>query len=160
MLRRSKGGHADSNRTLEAAYKKGAGVTAVDVSALDGVIALDEHVEPSVRWPASPSRAGGCLSCPSSRASPRISGGGIESTSHRPGSVLDTVAEIGAITDGTFPAGNLGRPPDLFAAAATGFGLLGVITRLALRIERAPRFVTVSYLHLAAVAAATPSKCR
>jgi len=169
VLRRSKGGHADSNRTLEAAYKKGAGVTAVDVSALDGVIALDEgaallHVEPSVPQDelARLALARGWVPAvvpefPGITAGGAFSGGGIESTSHRAGSVLDTVAEIDVITgDGTFlPGVSRAHHPDLFAAAATGFGSLGVITRLALRIERAPRFVTVSYLHLDGVAAAT-----
>jgi hypothetical protein len=168
VLRRSKGGHADSNRTLEAAYKKGAGVTAVDVSALDGVIALDEgrellHVEPSVPQDelARLALARGWVPAvvpefPGITAGGAFSGGGIESTSHRAGSVLDTVVEVDVITgDGTFLEGvSRSHHPDLFAAAATGFGSLGVITRLALRIERAPKYVTVSYLHLAGVGAA------
>jgi Delta24-sterol reductase len=169
VLNRSRGGHADSNRTLAAAYKSGDGVTAVDVSALDGVIALDEagellHVEPSVPQDelARQALARGWVPAvvpefPGITAGGAFSGGGIESTSHRAGSVLDTVVEFDVITgDGTFIQGvSRSHHPDLFASAATGFGSLGVITRLALRIERAPRFVTVSYLHLGSVDAAT-----
>lgn len=169
VLNRSRGGHADSNRTLEAAYKSGVGVTAVDVSALDGVIALDPvaellHVEPSVPQDelARQALARGWVPAvvpefPGITAGGAFSGGGIESTSHRAGSVLDTVVEFDVITgDGAFIQGvSRSHHPDLFASAATGFGSLGVITRLALRIERAPPFVTVSYLHLGSVDAAT-----
>ena len=169
VMQRSRGGHADSNRTLAAAYKSGAGVSSVDVSALDGIIALDEgaellHVEPSVPQDelARQALARGWVPAvvpefPGITAGGAFSGGGIESTSHRAGSVLDTVVEFDIIIgDGTFIQGvSRTHHPDLFAATATGFGTLGVLTRLALRIERAPRFVTVSYLHLASVAAAT-----
>ena len=168
VLKRSAGGAADSNRTMSPLYKSAPRVTSVDVSSLTGVIALDPaarllHVEPGVSQDevARAALARGWIPAvvpefPGITAGGAFSGGGIESTSHRAGSVADTVAELDIITgDGRYLTRvSRDHHPDLFAAAATGFGTVGVITRLALRLDPAPPYVAVSYLHLASPRAA------
>lgn len=136
-LRRSAGGVADSNRTLTPLYKKKA--TAVDVSRLAGVIAVDLenrllHVEPGAPQDelAAAALARGLVPAvvpefPGITAGGAFSGGGIESTSAAEGSVADTVESLDVITgDGTFLTGvSRTNHPDLFAAAAAGFGTVG-----------------------------------
>jgi hypothetical protein len=138
-LRRSAGGVADSNRTLAPLYKKRA--TAVDVSRLAGVIAVDLekrllHVEPGAPQDelAAAALARGLVPAvvpefPGITAGGAFSGGGIESTSAAEGSVADTVESLDVITgDGRFLTGvSRTNHPDLFAAAAAGFGTVGKI---------------------------------
>ena len=136
-LRRSAGGVADSNRTLAPLYKKKA--AAVDVSRLAGVIAVDLekrllHVEPGAPQDelAAAALARGLVPAvvpefPGITAGGAFSGGGIESTSAAEGSVADTVESLDVITgDGRFLTGvSRTNHPDLFAAAAAGFGTVG-----------------------------------
>lgn len=136
-LRRSAGGVVDSNRTLAPLYKKKA--TAVDVSRLAGVIAVDLekkllHVEPGAPQDelAAAALARGLVPAvvpefPGITAGGAFSGGGIESTSAAEGSVADTVESLDVITgDGRFLTGvSRTNHPDLFAAAAAGFGTVG-----------------------------------
>ena len=136
-LRRSAGGVADANRTLTPLYKKKA--TAVDVSRLAGVIAVDLekkllHVEPGAPQDelAAAALARGLVPAvvpefPGITAGGAFSGGGIESTSAAEGSVADTVESLDVITgDGRFLTGvSRTNHPDLFAAAAAGFGTVG-----------------------------------
>ena len=138
-LRRSAGGVADSNRTLAPLYKKKA--TAVDVSRLAGVIAVDLenkllHVEPGAPQDelAAAALARGLVPAvvpefPGITAGGAFSGGGIESTSAAEGSVADTVESLDVITgDGRFLTGvSRTNHPDLFAAAAAGFGTVGAL---------------------------------
>jgi delta24-sterol reductase len=86
-----------------------------------------------------------------------VCGGGIESSSHRFGCFWDTVEEVDLITgDGRHLVGvSRTREPDLFHGLSVSFGTHGIITRLAVRVERAPKFVHVRYLHCASLDAAT-----
>ena len=85
-------------------------------------------------------------------------GGGIESSSHAAGCFLDTVEELDIITgDGTHHTGvtRTGPKADLFHALSVSFGSFGILTRLCLRVDLAPRLVHVRYLHFDSLAGAT-----
>jgi delta24-sterol reductase len=164
-LIRSRGGHADSNRTMEASYKSG-GATRVDVSALVGVIALETrddgttivHVEPGV---AQDELARFCLAngfvpqvvleFPGITAGGALAGGGIESSSHAAGSFADTVEEVDVLTGTGEMLKNVSRTfhPRLFAALRTSYGSIGLVVRIGIRLERAHKFVHVTYVHAA-----------
>jgi delta24-sterol reductase len=166
-INRSRGGQADSNRTSAADYK--AAAVRVDVSALDGVIAIDAaahvmHIQPGLPMDemARVAIAHGfvplvVLEFPGITAGGAVCGGGIESSSHKWGCFFDTVVEVDIVTgDGRHRTGvSRTREPDLFAALSASFGTHGIITRLAVRVEPAPRLVHVRYLHFASLAAAT-----
>jgi Delta24-sterol reductase len=158
-LNRSRGGIADSNRTIHPLYKET--TLKVDVSVLDGLIAIDKkrnllHVEPGMPQDhlARISTAHGyvphlVLEFPGITAGGAVCGGGIESTSHKHGTFLDTVEECDVITgDGRYLT-NVSRTnhADLFWGLGASFGTMGILTRLAIRIEKAPKYVLVKYLH-------------
>lgn len=165
-LNRSRGGVADSNRTIAPLYKDAC--LKVDVSALDGLIALDEkarlmHVEPGMPQDvlARIALAHGwvphvVLEFPGITAGGAVCGGGIESTSHKHGAFFDTVQECDIITgDGRYLTGvSRTHHADLFWGLSASFGTMGILTRLAVRIEPAPRYVHVRYVHAAGAGAA------
>jgi delta24-sterol reductase len=158
-LRRSREGHYASNRTMEATYKESSGT--LDVSELDGVIALDAarglvHVQPGL---PQDELARFCLAhgilppvvleFPGITCGGAYSGGGIESTSHAAGSFADTVVELDVITgDGRYLQGVTvtGEHRALFNALRTSYGTHGLLTRLALRVHAAPPCVALSAL--------------
>lgn len=164
-LLRSAGGHADSNRTMEAAYKTGA---RVDVSSLCSVIALETrgretlvHVEPGVAQDELTRfcLAAGLVPCvvlefAGITCGGALAGGGIESSSHAAGSFADTVEEVDVLTgDGELLEGvSRTKHPRLFAALRTSYGSIGLVLRIAVRVERARPFVHVRYVHAASVA--------
>ncbi len=167
-INRSKGGHGDSNRTVDAAYKR-RGLT-VDVSALDRVIEVDVatrrmHIQPGVPMDelARVALAFGVvppvvLEFPGITGGGAVCGGGIESSSHAAGCFFDTVEELDIITgDGThhFGVTRTGPKADLFHALSVSFGSFGILTRLCLRVDLAPRLVHVRYLHFDSLAGAT-----
>jgi Delta24-sterol reductase len=166
-INRSKNGHSDSNRTQAADYKLRA--RRVDVSALDQVVAFDTarglmHIEPGLPMDelARVAIANGfvpqvVLEFPGITAGGALCGGGIESTSHKFGSFYDTVEEVDIITgDGVMRrAVSRTNEPDLFAALATSYGTHGILTRIAVRVDPAPRYVRVRYLHMAGMDPAT-----
>lgn len=152
-IKRSRGGHTDSNRTIDAVYKKLA--LQVDVSKLDCVVGVVEAaggrpplmiVEPGVPMDelARVALAHGyvpqlVLEFPGITVGGAICGGGIESSSHAHGSFYDTVEEVDLITgDGIFRQGvSRTNEPDLFAGLNTTYGSMGILTRVAVRLVRA-----------------------
>lgn len=168
-IKRTRGSdvHAASNRTTAADYKTQG--LQVDVSELDGVIAIDAearlmHIQPGLPMDelARAALAHGwvpevVLEFPGITAGGAVCGGGIESSSHRFGSFFDTVHELDIITgDGQWHK-SVSRTcePDLFHALSVSFGTHGIITRLAVRIEPAPRLVLTRYYHFDSLAGAT-----
>jgi delta24-sterol reductase len=166
-INRSRGGESDSNRTISSDYKKNS--LKVDVSHLDGVIAVDRkrmllHIEPGLPMDelARISVAHGVLPLvvlefPGITAGGAISGGGIESSSHKHGSFFDTIEEVDVITgDGRFLS-NVSRTneADLFYALSASYGTQAILTRIAVRVEHAPKFVHVRYVHCDGMASAT-----
>ena len=165
--RGSRGGEADSNRTIASDYK--AQSRRVDVSALDGVIAIDRerglmHIEPGMSMDEM-ARVGVAhgvlplvvLEFPGITAGGAVSGGGIESSSHKYGSFFDTVEEVDCVTgDGRFLE-RVSRTyePELFHALSASYGTMAILTRIAVRVERAPRIVHVRYVHCDGMPAAT-----
>ena len=166
-IKRSRGGEADSNRTIASDYK--AQSRRVDVSALDGVIAIDRerglmHIEPGMSMDEM-ARVGVAhgvlplvvLEFPGITAGGAVSGGGIESSSHKYGSFFDTVEEVDCVTgDGRFlERVSRTHEPELFHALSASYGTMAILTRIAVRVERAPRFVHVRYVHCDGMPAAT-----
>lgn len=166
-LQRSANGVADSNRTITPVYKSSC--RKIDVSSLTGIIHIDRaknlmHVEPGVAMDelASIATAHGVvpqvvLEFPGITAGGALSGGGIESSSHRYGSFFDTIEEIDVITgDGNFLS-SVSRTnfPDLFHSLCTSFGTQGIVTRIAVRIHEAKPFVHVHYIHVSSIEQAT-----
>ena len=164
---RSRRGTNPSNRTSEAKYKERA--TPLDVSQLCDVIEIDTqkmlmHVEPGVAmdYMTRVAIAHGVvpevvLEFPGITVGGAVCGGGIESSSHKFGSFVDTVEEMDVLTgDGNLHR-NLTRDsePDLFYALSTSFGTIGVITRVAIRVVRAAPFIHVRYVHTDGVQSAT-----
>lgn len=158
-LQRSRAGEADSNRTQGQAYKSN--TLRVNVSELDGVIALDRanrliHVQPGL---AQDMLARFCiahgmlptlvLEFPGITVGGAICGGGIESTSHAVGCFADTVEAFDILTgDGRLLRGvSRTNHPDLFYGIRTSFGTLGLLLAVTLRLDPAPRYVHVSYVH-------------
>ena len=86
-----------------------------------------------------------------------VCGGGIESSSHKAGCFFDTVEELDIITgDGVHRIGvSRTNEAALFHALSVSFGSFGILTRLSLRVEPAPRYIHVRYLHFDSLAAAT-----
>lgn len=166
-INRSRGGEADSNRTISSDYKKNS--LKVDVSRLDGVISIDKkrmllHIEPGLPMDelARISIAHGVLPLvvlefPGITAGGAISGGGIESSSHKHGSFFDTVEEVDVITgDGRYLQ-NVSRTneADLFYALSASYGTQAILTRIAVRVEHATKFVHVRYIHCDGMNSAT-----
>jgi len=165
-LSRSRGGKNESNRTVEPLYKQGAGALRVDVSALDQVVALDQsrmlmHIEPGLPMDelARVALAHGVvpqvmLEFPGITAGGAVSGGGIESSSHKYGSFHDTVEDMDVlVASGELLRGvSRGNHADLFHALATSYGTQGIITRIAVRVEPAAPYVHVRYLHFGSLA--------
>ena len=167
-LIRSRDAHADSNRTMEASYKKG-GSTRVDVSSLVSVIALETrddgativHVEPGV---AQDELTRFCLAngfvpqvvleFPGITAGGALAGGGIESSSHAAGSFADTVEDVDVLTGTGEMLKGVSRTfhPRLFAALRTSYGSIGLVVRIGIRLERAHKYVHVRYVHAASLA--------
>lgn len=168
-LNRSRSGANESNRTGDPLYKKGPNALRVDVSRLDEVIAVDHdamvvHVEPGLPMDelARVCLAHGVvpqvmLEFPGITAGGAVSGGGIESSSHKYGSFFDTIAECDVLAaDGGLLRGVSRRHErDLFESLNASYGTQGIITRLAVRVERATPYVHVRYLHFASLEAAT-----
>lgn len=166
-INRSKSGHSDSNRTIAADYKKES--LKVDVSQLDGVIAIDHaaglmHIEPGLPMDemARIAIAYGVvplvvLEFPGITAGGAVCGGGIESSSHKYGCFYDTVEEVDIIVgDGRWLKGvSRTKEPDLFAGLSVSYGTQGIITRIAIRVEPAPKYVHVRYLHMDGMESAT-----
>jgi len=166
-IKRSRGGEADSNRTIASDYK--AQSRRVDVSALDGVIAIDRarglmHIEPGMSMDEM-ARVGVAhgvlplvvLEFPGITAGGAVSGGGIESSSHKYGSFFDTVEEVDCVAgDGRFlERVSRTHEPELFHALSASYGTHAILTRIAVRVAPAPRFVHVRYVHCDGMPAAT-----
>lgn len=162
-INRSRGGHSDSNRTIDAVYKRTA--TRIDVSLLDQVLGVDPvgkgghplmHMEPGVPMDemARIALAHGyvpqvVMEFPGITVGGGISGGGIESSSHAYGCFFDTVEEVDMITgDGVYRT-NVSRTnePDLFASLGTTYGTVGVLTRVAVRLVSSLEHVYHSPCH-------------
>ena len=156
---RSRKGTNPSNRTAEAKYKERA--TPLDVSQLCRVIDIDTenmlvHVEPGVAMDHMTRTAMAygvvpqvVLEFPGITVGGAVCGGGIESSSHKFGSFVDTVVEMDILTGDGYFHKNVSREsdPDLFYAMATSFGTIGVITRVAIRVIQASPYVHVRYMH-------------
>lgn len=71
-----------------------------------------------------------------------IAGGGLESSSHRHGQVSDTVLEIECLT----PELRVCSPevdPDLFYAISASYNTVALLTRVKMRIQPAPEYISV-----------------
>jgi cytokinin dehydrogenase len=90
-----------------------------------------------------------------------LSAGGLGGASHHHGAQVDTVVEIDVVTGtGDLVTCSASRHSDLFHAALSGLGQVGVITRATLRLVHAPASVRSYQITYPSVAAFTAAQRR